>query len=124
MLLFLLKLSPYGADENQLSPSSSHGSNHSSTSSHSPTLASIQMDPFYGSSPQSQFLGTSPSSSANMGHVGGHGEMNNSNNYGEPPHKIFPEIAFEDLSASFKNLYKSVFEASQSGTTSFGKGKK
>lgn len=82
------------------------------------------MDQYYGSSPSNQgFLGMSPSSSANIGQIGGpqrQGELNNSNNFGEPPHKIFPDIAFEDLSASFKNLYKSVFDASQSGGT-FGK---
>lgn len=84
------------------------------------------MDQYYGTSPHSQFLGTSPSSSSNLGQGGvivgppGQGDLNHSNNFGEPPHKIFPEIAFEDLSASFKNLYKSVFDASQSGAT-FGK---
>ena len=106
----------YGTDDNQLSPPSSHGSNRSS-----PTLASLQMDQYYGSSPSSQgFLGNSSSSSPNLQPPGGEGGLDNSNNFGEPPHKIFSEIAFEDLSASFKNLYKSVFDASQSGTT-FGK---
>ena len=38
-----------------------------------------------------------------------------SQSYGEPPRKIFSEVAFEDLSASFKNLYKSVFDASHGG---------
>lgn len=38
-----------------------------------------------------------------------------SQSYGEPPRKIFADAAFEDLSASFKNLYKSVFDASQGG---------
>ena len=41
--------------------------------------------------------------------------FNASSSFGEPPRKIFPEVAFEDLSASFKNLYKSVFDASQGG---------
>lgn len=44
----------------------------------------------------------------------------NQSHSGEPPNKIFADVTFEDLSASFKNLYKSVFEASQGGG-SFGK---
>ncbi|XP_031557251.1 forkhead box protein J3-like [Actinia tenebrosa] len=121
------RLSPCGTEENQWSPNSSQGSNLSSSPvAHSPTLASLQGDHFYTSSPNSQsFLGVSPSSSSNvhsgngmMGN-GAQGGLNNSNNFGEPPHKIFPEIAFEDLSASFKNLYKSVFDASQN-SSSFG----
>ena len=55
--------------------------------------------------------GISPGSSPNT-NVGGFGA---SQSYGEPPRKIFPEVAFEDLSASFKNLYKSVFDASHGG---------
>lgn len=57
--------------------------------------------------------GISPGSSPNT-NVGGFGA---SQSYGEPPRKIFPEVAFEDLSASFKNLYKSVFDASHGGDT-------
>jgi hypothetical protein len=85
-------------------------------------LASLQADHFYTSSPSNQaYLGASPNSSTGgMIGNGAQGGLNNSNNFGEPPHKIFPEIAFEDLSASFKNLYKSVFDASQS-SNSFGK---
>lgn len=63
--------------------------------------------------------GMSPGSSPNTS-VGGFGT---SQNYGEPPRKIFPEVAFEDLSASFKNLYKSVFDASHGGD-SYGKQQK
>ena len=54
--------------------------------------------------------GMSPGSSPNTS-MGGFGT---SQNY-EPPRKIFPDVAFEDLSASFKNLYKSVFDASHGG---------
>ena len=63
-------------------------------------------------------MGMSPNTSPTAtSHAGGFGL---SQSYGEPPRKIFPEVAFEDLSASFKNLYKSVFDASQGGEN-FGK---
>ena len=89
----------------------------------SPTLASLQSSGgYYGSSPTGPSYmgmspGVSPNTSPTVTSVGG---FNMSQNYGEPPRKIFPEVAFEDLSASFKNLYKSVFDASQGGEN-FGK---
>ena len=89
----------------------------------SPTLASLQSSGgYYGSSPTGPSYmgmspGVSPNTSPTVTSVGG---FNMSQNYGEPPRKIFPEVAFEDLSASFKNLYRSVFDASQGGEN-FGK---
>ena len=111
----LLQLSPYGPEDGRMSPISPQSSPCGSPSS--PTLASLQSSGgYYGSSPTGpSFLGTSASTSptSNVG-------FGLSQNYGEPPRKIFPEVAFEDLSASFKNLYKSVFDASQGGEN-FGK---
>lgn len=115
------RLSPYGPEDGRVSPISPQSSPCGSPSS--PTLASLHTSAgYYGSSPTNQgFLGMSagisPGSSPNT-NVGGFGA---SQSYGEPPRKIFPEVAFEDLSASFKNLYKSVFDASHGGD-SYGGG--
>ncbi|XP_020608315.1 forkhead box protein J3-like [Orbicella faveolata] len=109
------RLSPYGPEDGRVSPISPQSSPCGSPAS--PTLASLQSSGgYYGSSPTNQsFLGmsagVSPGSSPNTS-MGGFGT---SQNYGEPPRKIFSEVAFEDLSASFKNLYKSVFDASHGG---------
>ena len=113
--LYLVQLSPYGPEDGRVSPISPQSSPCGSPAS--PTLASLQSSGgYYGSSPTNQsFLGmsagVSPGSSPNTS-MGGFGT---SQNYGEPPRKIFSEVAFEDLSASFKNLYKSVFDASHGG---------
>jgi len=112
---YLVQLSPYGPEDGRVSPISPQSSPCGSPAS--PTLASLQSSGgYYGSSPTNQsFLGmsagVSPGSSPNTS-MGGFGT---SQNYGEPPRKIFSEVAFEDLSASFKNLYKSVFDASHGG---------
>ena len=110
-IYLLSQLSPYGAEDGRMSPSSAHSSPVSSPV-HSPTLASLHTSGGhiygspggYGLSPR-----TSPSPNASMVVPG------DSLNMGEPPSKLFPQVAFEDLSASFKNLYKSVFDASHSG---------
>ena len=112
------QLSPYGPEDGRISPLSPQGSPCGSPAS--PTLASLQSSGgYYGSSPTGAgYLGMSPNTSPTAtSHAGGFGL---SQSYGEPPRKIFPEVAFEDLSASFKNLYKSVFDASQGGEN-FGK---
>lgn len=112
------QLSPYGPEDGRISPLSPQGSPCGSPAS--PTLASLQSSGgYYGSSPTGQgYLRMSPNTSPTAtSHAGGFGL---SQSYGEPPRKIFPEVAFEDLSASFKNLYKSVFDASQGGEN-FGK---
>ncbi|CAH3018267.1 unnamed protein product, partial [Porites evermanni] len=107
------RLSPYGPEDGRISPLSPQGSPCGSPAS--PTLASLQSSGgYYGSSPTGAgYMGMSPNTSPTAtSHAGGFGL---SQSYGEPPRKIFPEVAFEDLSASFKNLYKSVFDASQGG---------
>ncbi|XP_073250666.1 forkhead box protein J3-like isoform X1 [Porites lutea] len=113
------RLSPYGPEDGRISPLSPQGSPCGSPAS--PTLASLQSSGgYYGSSPTGAgYMGMSPNTSPTAtSHAGGFGL---SQSYGEPPRKIFPEVAFEDLSASFKNLYKSVFDASQGGEN-FGGG--
>jgi hypothetical protein len=46
---------------------------------------------------------------------------NNNNNVGEPPTKVVPDISFDDLSASFRSLYRSMFDASVSNQSFGGK---
>ena len=115
------QLSPYGQGESgqwspsgRMSPGSyQDGSPSSSPTSRSPTLASLQ-----NSSGYDHFLGASPCSSASLSPGSSPATMTGAFNHSqnaEPPHKIFADVTFEDLSASFKNLYKSVFEASQGG---------
>ena len=118
LMISFPQLSPYGPEDGRISPLSPQGSPCGSPAS--PTLASLQSSGgYYGSSPTGAgYMGMSPNTSPTAtSHAGGFGL---SQSYGEPPRKIFPEVAFEDLSASFKNLYKSVFDASQGGEN-FGK---
>nr|BAQ19122.1 forkhead box J3 protein [Acropora digitifera] len=116
------RLSPYGPEDGRMSPISPQSSPCSSPAS--PTLASLQSSGgYFGSSPtRHSYMGMSPTVSPNPSPtVAGSGGFGLSQSYGEPPRKIFPEVAFEDLSASFKNLYKSVFDASHGGEN-FGGG--
>lgn len=111
-----LQLSPYGPEDGRMSPISPQSSPCSSPAS--PTLASLQSSGgYFGSSPtRHSYMGVSPTVSPNPSPtVSGSSGFALSQSYGEPPRKIFPEVAFEDLSASFKNLYKSVFDASHGG---------
>ena len=115
-LVLHLQLSPYGPEDGRMSPISPQSSPCSSPAS--PTLASLQSSGgYFGSSPtRHSYMGMSPTVSPNPSPtVAGSGGFGLSQSYGEPPRKIFPEVAFEDLSASFKNLYKSVFDASHGG---------
>ncbi|XP_068752814.1 forkhead box protein J3-like [Montipora capricornis] len=116
------RLSPYGPEDGRMSPISPQSSPCSSPAS--PTLASLQSSgSYYGSSPTGHsYMGMSPTVSPSASPtVTGSSGFGLSQSYGEPPRKIFSEVAFEDLSASFKNLYKSVFDASHGGQN-FGGG--
>lgn len=66
----------------------------------------------YGSSP------TAPSHVSASNSQPGSVPFNN-NNVGEPPAKVVPDISFDDLSASFRSLYRSMFDSSGNSHQSF-----
>ena len=93
----------------------------------SPDLSPMHTSPIPGAPlhPHSQSIySTSPSTSthisANNSHPGSVPYNNNNNNIGEPPTKVVPEISFDDLSASFRSLYRSMFDAGLHSNHSFG----
>lgn len=67
---------------------------------------------------------TSPSATSHISPTNnqpGSVPFNNNNNVGEPPTKVVPDISFDDLSASFRSLYRSMFDASQNQQSFGGK---
>jgi hypothetical protein len=90
----------------------------------SPDLSPMHTSPIPGAPlhPSQSPFGTPPSashispSSSQPGSV----PYNNNNNVGEPPTKVVPDISFDDLSASFRSLYRSMFDAGIHNNQSFG----
>ena len=91
----------------------------------SPDLSPMHTSPIPGAPlhPSQSPYGTSPSPSSQISPSSSQPAsvpFNNNNNVGEPPTKVVPDISFDDLSASFRSLYRSMFDASGHSNQSFG----
>lgn len=90
----------------------------------SPDLSPMHTSPIAGAPlhlPHSPYS-TSPSTSTHISPTNNqHGGIPfNNNNVGEPPTKVVPDISFDDLSASFRSLYRSMFDGNNQSNQSFG----